>query len=487
MTFFIFLLNLFLIYFYFIKIIKIMKVNLKKLINYNENSFSIENDLSNKFLSQYSNSTYKIRKTKDNFTTDSNLFNLQKNNCIFCQNLSSKFYSFNMINIALYHKYSSSQNYFYSREISPYINNSSHIKVINFKDLVDFEENEDYLTEFFISDKIKKKINFLGEFYKFHNEIPRFFMFPLLFLINTYYDKKRRVEYFRVKKLLQKKKIEGENMQLINHSILESNFERIIKFTSHKTETLASFLNNTNKTILELNYILQDMFFLKNKENNKKNNEKINDKAILFKKNEKSIKKKLGNSQKCYNSPLISGKNKKNNFKRKLSENGLNRGNNFYEKINFPLKKNQKSLSQKNLNKNKSVNNLKTPKKIINDSKKRNLNLIKNLQKDNFFSINKSTHERKFQKKGKSLEKKKENSLLSTSKQTKQNSFIYISESKGKIKDLKRKNFFMDKKIQGEIKGKIHMSFNNFSKTFSLNKIKNLTHLAGVSPTNNQS
>lgn len=48
----------------------------------------------------------------------------------------------------------------------------------------------------------------LSEYYKYHNDIPRMFMLPAIITVNWFYDRKRRIEYFRITKL-----IENENKQ----------------------------------------------------------------------------------------------------------------------------------------------------------------------------------------------------------------------------------------------------------------------------------
>jgi len=48
----------------------------------------------------------------------------------------------------------------------------------------------------------REKLPLLIEYYKFHNEIPRMFMMPISEMLNKFHDKKRRIEYYRVKKML---------------------------------------------------------------------------------------------------------------------------------------------------------------------------------------------------------------------------------------------------------------------------------------------
>jgi hypothetical protein len=48
----------------------------------------------------------------------------------------------------------------------------------------------------------------LGEYYKYHNDIPRMFMLPAIVPLNWFHDRKRRLEYFRIAKM-----IDDENHQ----------------------------------------------------------------------------------------------------------------------------------------------------------------------------------------------------------------------------------------------------------------------------------
>ena len=43
----------------------------------------------------------------------------------------------------------------------------------------------------------------LTEYYKFHRDIPRLFMLPTTKTMNKYHDKKRRVEYQRITRMLK--------------------------------------------------------------------------------------------------------------------------------------------------------------------------------------------------------------------------------------------------------------------------------------------
>lgn len=43
----------------------------------------------------------------------------------------------------------------------------------------------------------------MAEYYKFHRDITRIFMLPITITLNKYHDKKRKIEYVRITKLIK--------------------------------------------------------------------------------------------------------------------------------------------------------------------------------------------------------------------------------------------------------------------------------------------
>jgi hypothetical protein len=87
----------------------------------------------------------------------------------------------------------------------------------------------------------------LTEYYKFHNDIPRMFMLPTTICLNKFHDKKRKIQYLKITKML---KLEEKNEVLeksikdhyisINNKVLVdleeySEFKNKINNTSTKT------------------------------------------------------------------------------------------------------------------------------------------------------------------------------------------------------------------------------------------------------------
>ena len=123
--------------------------------------------------------------------------------CLFCPKLVTKREQFKMLNRALFLKYSNSYDHLQLKEIDEFVKPRRKVHIIKFKDNVLFEQDEEYMTEYFSQNQIIDKTQFLTEYYKYHNEIPRFFMKTVSDTMNLYHDKKRRIDYYRIKKLLK--------------------------------------------------------------------------------------------------------------------------------------------------------------------------------------------------------------------------------------------------------------------------------------------
>eukprot|EP00828_Plagiopyla_frontata_P007120 TRINITY_DN13282_c0_g1_i1.p2 TRINITY_DN13282_c0_g1~~TRINITY_DN13282_c0_g1_i1.p2 ORF type:complete len:153 (-),score=15.68 TRINITY_DN13282_c0_g1_i1:41-499(-) len=109
-----------------------------------------------------------------------------KNPCIFCPKLFNYIGTSNMITRALYIKYSASQNFYYSKEMNKFLNPTGiksvkiHQVVIRFFDNVAMEDYNEYVQKYQQKyenqNYIQEKLKYLGDYYKFHNDIPRIFL-----------------------------------------------------------------------------------------------------------------------------------------------------------------------------------------------------------------------------------------------------------------------------------------------------------------------
>jgi hypothetical protein len=146
---------------------------------------------------------FKIPHNRKRSSSNKNVLN-PPSNCTFCQKKLNHDYYPKMIFKALYSKFSSSQNYYYTRDINDILANSRTKPVISFKDQLTWNDDEDeFLKRYYQINENGFKMKMLAEYYKFHKDIPRLFMLPICDSLNKYHDKKRRIEYFRIKKLLR--------------------------------------------------------------------------------------------------------------------------------------------------------------------------------------------------------------------------------------------------------------------------------------------
>lgn len=148
----------------------------------------------------------KLPRNKGSTASLKNPHNCSPENCIFCDKKhqqSKKDYFPSMINKALFSKYSSSQNYYFTKDINEILANSRTPFVIKYKDFLTWDEEEEYMKRFYKSSEYDYKIRMLAEYYKFHNDISRLFMLPTTNILNKYHDKRRRLEYIRVTNMLR--------------------------------------------------------------------------------------------------------------------------------------------------------------------------------------------------------------------------------------------------------------------------------------------
>ena len=109
-----------------------------------------------------------------------------------------------MIMDALYHRYSSSQNYYYTKKINELITNSRISAVIQYKDQLIFDGiEEDMFKRYYAMEDLPEKFQRLTEYYKYYRDIPRLFTYPVVRILNKYHDKKRNLEYDAITKLIK--------------------------------------------------------------------------------------------------------------------------------------------------------------------------------------------------------------------------------------------------------------------------------------------
>ena len=75
--------------------------------------------------------------------------------------------------------------------------------VIKYKDFTTLDEEDEFLKRYYKFSEYDYKIGLLVEYYKYHKDIARMFMLPTTESLNTYHDKKRRLEYIRITAMLK--------------------------------------------------------------------------------------------------------------------------------------------------------------------------------------------------------------------------------------------------------------------------------------------
>ncbi|CAD8116942.1 unnamed protein product [Paramecium sonneborni] len=108
-----------------------------------------------------------------------------------------------IINQRLFEKYCQSQNYYYTRDINEILSDATTKGVIRYKDCNCYDEEDEYLKRIYKKSEYPSKIQLLAEYYKFHSDIARIFQEPVASMLNKYYDKKRKYEYYRIAKLIE--------------------------------------------------------------------------------------------------------------------------------------------------------------------------------------------------------------------------------------------------------------------------------------------
>ncbi|CAD8076496.1 unnamed protein product [Paramecium sonneborni] len=167
--------------------------------------------------------------------------NQKQTACVFCQkfkNCKEESYA-PLLNKALFAKYSSSQNYYYSKDINDIIEEESTPAVVFYRDLESMIEEEEYLKRSYVKKEAIQKVKALQEYYKYHKDIPRLFMQNVYLTINKFHEKKRRLEYANIKRKLN---IPDEDVQ-----------------PSKKKEKKKQKHSDEDLTIGQLKYLLKDL------------------------------------------------------------------------------------------------------------------------------------------------------------------------------------------------------------------------------------
>ena len=201
--------------------------------------------------------------------------------CIFCEKCPRSKDFLVMINKALYVKFAASQNYYYSKDVNEIFSTTRNKVSIQFKDQQAFDEEDEYLKRVYGSKETKGKVTILTEYYKYHRDVPRIFMYSIARIMNYYHDKKRKIEYIRITKIIKDKNEELKK----NKTRTEKNLNQGV-FVEEKTE------KNTNiNPPLKNNFlkILEDIDLTEEKQQTAFKNNELSGVSTVF-----ELQKKLG-------------------------------------------------------------------------------------------------------------------------------------------------------------------------------------------------
>ena len=242
--------------------------------------------------------------------------------CIFCEKCPKSKDFLTMINKALYVKFAASQNYYYSKDVNEILSTTRNKIAIKFKDHQTFDEEEEYLKRFYDGKEIRGKISILTEYYKFHKDVPRIFMFSIARIMNYYHDKKRKIEYIRITKIINEKNEmqnkkpkkeknlnegrlfeEKSEKPIVNKASLENNYLKILEdidLTEEKKVKVEVQQNNNDisgvSTVIELQKKLSDI--INEKLLNEKSDLYTNDDSFANRFNNSSFLKFISNIEK---------------------------------------------------------------------------------------------------------------------------------------------------------------------------------------------
>ncbi|CAD8203705.1 unnamed protein product [Paramecium octaurelia] len=160
------------------------------------------------------------------------------------------------VQILLQKKYSNCQSYYYSRTLNDFVNSARTKEVIEFYQALAYNENQEYLRRFYFANELRDKLQLFTEYYKYHNEIPRFFMHKISNIMSNYHDKKRRVEYYRIKRIIEeenrknpnkpKKAIAGdqpEELKPTSPKVQEQVYSKLLQDLVDKSTTIEAINN----------------------------------------------------------------------------------------------------------------------------------------------------------------------------------------------------------------------------------------------------
>lgn len=182
----------------------------------------------------------------------------------------------------LYRRYASSQNHYFTRDINEFIHSVNTPCVVTFYERLALAESEELLRRVYFRHEQRCRVQNLTEYYKFHIEIPRLFLLPVAEIINKHHDRKRRLNYLRVTKMIgmvpEQEMLTGESEtslargseseslnQVSLTSVLPADLKRQLNDVGKQRPNLQSRAQETScsVTVRELDSFLDQIFHKK--------------------------------------------------------------------------------------------------------------------------------------------------------------------------------------------------------------------------------
>ena len=95
--------------------------------------------------------------------------------------------------------------------------------MIEFTYNVEFEDKNEYLQKLYGKKEIKVKQKLIKEYYKYHNEVPRWFMENITPTMSKHHDNKRKLQFHQIIKKNKKIKDERGILDISFNILTESN------------------------------------------------------------------------------------------------------------------------------------------------------------------------------------------------------------------------------------------------------------------------
>ena len=118
--------------------------------------------------------------------------------CRLCKLFSQRDNINRILNQGLYNKYTSSLDYYYTKDINSILYKKRKPFSIQFNDERILDDDREYLRKFFGRHEATAQLVDIKNFYTQFKDYPKFFSLPFMLVMNTHIRRQRRLEYYNV-------------------------------------------------------------------------------------------------------------------------------------------------------------------------------------------------------------------------------------------------------------------------------------------------